>query len=85
LVLGDAAPDADFVGMPRLTVQMCAVLQGLPQDWIFLGGKTAAYRQVACPNCCPGPVASAYFSSFNRSNQSASTHSGSLASSFKAS
>jgi DNA (cytosine-5)-methyltransferase 1 len=57
LVLGDAAPDADFVGMPRLTVQMCAVLQGFPKDWIFSGGKTAAYRQVG--NAFPPPVAAA--------------------------
>ena len=57
LVLGDATPDADFAGMPRLTVQMCAVLQGFPQDWIFSGGKTAAYRQVG--NAFPPPVAAA--------------------------
>jgi DNA (cytosine-5)-methyltransferase 1 len=57
LVLGDAAPGRDFLGMPRLTVQMCAVLQGFPKDWIFLGGKTAAYRQVG--NAFPPPVATA--------------------------
>jgi DNA (cytosine-5)-methyltransferase 1 len=57
LVLGDAAPEPSFVGMPRLTVQMCAVLQGFPKEWIFLGGKTAAYRQVG--NAFPPPVAAA--------------------------
>jgi DNA (cytosine-5)-methyltransferase 1 len=55
LVLGNAAPEPDFVGMPKLTVQMCAVLQGFPKDWIFCGGKTAAYRQVG--NAFPPPVA----------------------------
>jgi DNA (cytosine-5)-methyltransferase 1 len=55
LVLGNAAPDPDFIGMLRLTVQMCAVLQGFPKDWIFSGGKTAAYRQVG--NVFPLPVA----------------------------
>jgi DNA (cytosine-5)-methyltransferase 1 len=57
LVLGDAPPDPDFLGMPRLTVQMCAVLQGFPKDWTFSGGKTAAYRQVG--NAFPPPVAAA--------------------------
>jgi DNA (cytosine-5)-methyltransferase 1 len=57
LVLGDAAPGPDFVGMPRLTVQMCAVLQGFPKEWFFWGGKTAAYRQIG--NAFPPPVAAA--------------------------
>jgi DNA (cytosine-5)-methyltransferase 1 len=55
LVLGDAAPAKDFLGMPRLTVPMCAVLQGFPKEWILSGGKTAAYRQVG--NAFPPPVA----------------------------
>ena len=57
LVLGDAPPNPDFMGMPKLTVQMCAVIQGFPRDWIFAGGKTAAYRQVG--NAFPPPVAKA--------------------------
>jgi DNA (cytosine-5)-methyltransferase 1 len=57
LVLADTAPGPDFVGMPRLTVQMCALLQGFPKDWKFSGGKTAAYRQVG--NAFPPPVAAA--------------------------
>jgi DNA (cytosine-5)-methyltransferase 1 len=57
LVLADSAPAQDFVGMPRLTVQMCALLQGFPKDWKFSGGKTAAYRQVG--NAFPPPVAAA--------------------------
>jgi DNA (cytosine-5)-methyltransferase 1 len=53
----DAAPARDFVGMPRLTVQMVALLQGFPPDWKFSGKKTSAYRQVG--NAFPPPVAQA--------------------------
>lgn len=55
--LADAAPERDFVGMPRLTVPMAAKLQGFPNDWKFVGRKTAAYRQVG--NAFPPPVAQA--------------------------
>lgn len=55
--LVDAAPAPDFVGMPRLTVRMCARVQGFPDDWIFVGKKTPAYRQVG--NAFPPPVAMA--------------------------
>lgn len=55
--LAEAAPDRDFVGMPRLTVPMVARLQGFPDDWQFSGRKTAAYRQVG--NAFPPPVARA--------------------------
>lgn len=57
LSLADDAPDADFVGTPRLTVPMVARLQGFPDDWKFSGRKTAAYRQVG--NAFPPPVARA--------------------------
>ncbi|MCP1309252.1 DNA cytosine methyltransferase [Paenibacillus tyrfis] len=50
-------PSADFVGMPKLTVKMTALLQGFPEDWIITGRKTAAYRQVG--NAFPPPVAKA--------------------------
>lgn len=51
------APDADFVGMPRLTTRMTARIQGFPDDWQFSGKKTAAYRQIG--NAFPPPVAAA--------------------------
>ena len=55
--IADQAPDPDFVGMPRLTVRMCARIQGFPDDWQFTGKKTPAYRQVG--NAFPPPVAHA--------------------------
>ena len=55
--IADLAPAADFVGMPRLTVRMVARLQGLPDEWVFSGRKTPAYRQVG--NAFPPPVAEA--------------------------
>jgi len=55
--LADEPPASDFVGMPMLTVKMCARLQGFPDDWEFSGRKTASYRQVG--NAFPPPVAHA--------------------------
>jgi len=57
LGIADTAPAPGFVGSPKITVQMAAVLQGFPPDWEFAGGKTAQYRQVG--NAFPPPVAEA--------------------------
>lgn len=53
--LGNDVPGPDFVldpelgrdGVPKLTVEQVMKLQGLPDDWIVTGGKTARYKQVA--------------------------------------
>lgn len=55
--LWDDAPQADFVGMPRLTPRMTARIQGFPDEWQFFGRKTATYRQIG--NAFPPPVAAA--------------------------
>lgn len=55
--LADEAPHSDFVGMPRLTVRMCARIQGFQDEWRFAGKKTSSYRQVG--NAFPPPVAHA--------------------------
>lgn len=57
MTIAESAPEADFVGMPRLTVPMVARLQGFPSDWVIQGKKTNAYRQVG--NAFPPPVAQA--------------------------
>lgn len=55
--IANEAPERDFVGMPRLTVDMVARIQGFPDEWKFSGKKTPAYRQVG--NAFPPPVAHA--------------------------
>lgn len=55
LTIADEAPQPDFAGMPRLTVPMVARIQGFPDNWVFSGRKTNAYRQVG--NAFPPPVA----------------------------
>lgn len=55
--IANAAPEPDFVGMPRLTTRMAARIQGFPDHWQFSGKKTAAYRQIG--NAFPPPVACA--------------------------
>ncbi len=55
--IANEPPTRDFVGMPRLTTQMVARIQGFPDDWQFYGKKTAAYRQIG--NAFSPPVAAA--------------------------
>jgi DNA (cytosine-5)-methyltransferase 1 len=55
--LAEEAPHPGFLGMPKLTLRMAARIQGFPDEWQFVGGKTAAYRQVG--NAFPPPVAAA--------------------------
>ena len=55
--IANAPPQPGFTGCPRLTLRMVARLQGFPDDWAFLGGKTRSYRQIG--NAFPPPVAHA--------------------------
>lgn len=55
--IANEPPSKDFVGMPKLTVEMVARIQGFPDEWHFTGKKTPAYRQVG--NAFPPPVAHA--------------------------
>jgi DNA (cytosine-5)-methyltransferase 1 len=63
-------PDFPLDGMPRLTVRMAARIQGFPDEWHFVGGKTAAYRQVG--NAFPPPVAKAVARAISAAISSAS-------------
>lgn len=57
--IADAPPNTshslDY--LPRLTIRMAARIQGFPDDWKFMGGKTSQYRQIG--NAFPAPVAKA--------------------------
>jgi len=57
--LGDTPPDAHFPvdGVPRLTVEQAAMIQMIPEDWRFFGGKTSRYRQIG--HAMPPPLATA--------------------------
>ncbi|GAA0953546.1 DNA (cytosine-5-)-methyltransferase [Actinocorallia libanotica] len=62
--LAEEPPGPDFgfetdhrAGLPKLTVDQVALLQGFPDSWRFAGKKTAKYRMVG--NSFPPPVARA--------------------------
>ena len=69
--IAETAPERDFVGMPRLTIQMVARLQGFPDKWQFVGKKTKAYRQIG--NAFPPPVACAVASQIKKALGNSST------------
>jgi len=66
LGIADEAPDASTPvdALPKLTLRMVARLQGFPDAWMFVGRKTAAYRQIG--NAFPSPVAGAVARSVER-------------------
>lgn len=53
--VANTAPAPNFQGMPKLTKEMIAVLQGFPPEWRFGKKKTAACRMIG--NAFPPPVA----------------------------
>lgn len=55
--VANEAPAVDFVGMPKLTKEMIALIQGFPPEWTFGKRKTAACRMIG--NAFPPPVAEA--------------------------
>ena len=61
--IANEPPERNFMGMPRLTVEMVARIQGFPPTWHFTGKKTPAYRQVG--NAFPPPVAQAVAEQIN--------------------
>ncbi len=69
--LAAEAPEPGFRGMPRLTVRMVARLQGFPDEWVFHGKKTTAYRQVG--NAFPSPVAAAVATQIRLALEAAAT------------
>lgn len=55
--VANTAPAANFVGMPKLTKEMMARIQGFPPEWYFGKKKTAACRMIG--NAFPPAVACA--------------------------
>ena len=55
--VANTAPMPGFEGMPRLTKEMIALIQGFPPEWNFGAKKTAACRMIG--NAFPPPVAKA--------------------------
>ena len=57
LGIANEPPAKDFVGNPKLTKEMIALIQGFPAKWSFGKRKTAACRMIG--NAFPPPVAKA--------------------------
>lgn len=55
--VANTAPLPGFDGMPKLTKEMIALIQGFPPEWDFGPKKTAACRMIG--NAFPPPVAKA--------------------------
>ncbi|MFF1765237.1 DUF6339 family protein [Streptomyces sp. NPDC058249] len=57
--LGDEPPDSNFPAdaQPKLTVDQAAMIQAIPTEWRFFGGKTSRYRQIG--HAMPPPLATA--------------------------
>lgn len=55
--IANSAPAPDFQGMPKLTKEMIALIQGFPPQWQFGKKKTSACRMIG--NAFPPPVAKA--------------------------
>lgn len=55
--IANEAPSPDFEGMPKLTKEMIALIQGFPSEWQFGKRKTAACRMIG--NAFPPSVAKA--------------------------
>ena len=57
LGVANEPPSRAFVGNPKLTKEMIALIQGFPSNWNFGKRKTAACRMIG--NAFPPPVANA--------------------------
>lgn len=57
LGIANQPPEKDFMGMPRLTKEMLALIQGFPLEWNFGSVKTTACKMIG--NAFPPPVAEA--------------------------
>ena len=57
-------PATDFDGIPKLTKEMMAIIQGFPLEWTFGEKKTSACRMIG--NAFPPPVACAVGSEIRR-------------------
>lgn len=72
MTIAEYPPETDFIGAPRLTVNMVARIQGFPSAWKFTGKKTNAYRQVG--NAFPPPVAYSLGNEIKKAIRAAERH-----------